>query len=135
MATKKAGMSADHKEALAKGRVEGRTVRAYLEALESARPKRGRKRTKDSIQRRLDRIEGELATADKLKELQLRQERLDLSQELENMDSGIQLSDLEEEFVKVAQDYAERKGISYVAFRDSGVPASVLKRAGIARTA
>ncbi len=128
-------MSADHKEALAKGRVEGRTVRAYLEALESARPKRGRKRTKDSIQRRLDRIEGELATADKLKELQLRQERLDLSQELENMDSGIQLSDLEEEFVKVAQDYAERKGISYVAFRDSGVPASVLKRAGIARTA
>ncbi len=127
-------MSADHKEALAKGRIEGRTVRAYLEALESSRPKRGRKRTPESIKRRLERIEGELATADKLKELQLRQERLDLSQELENMDSGIQLTDLEGEFVKVARDYAERKGISYVAFRDSGVPAAVLKRAGIARS-
>lgn len=133
MATKKSGMSADHKEALAKGRIEGRTVRAYLEALESSKPKRGRKRTKESIQRRLERIELELGSADKLKELQLRQERLDLSSELDGMDTGIQLSDLEDEFVKVARDYASRKGISYVAFRDSGVPASVLKRAGISR--
>ena len=133
MAKKKQGMSADHREALAKGRIEGRTVRAYLEALESNRPKRGRKRTPESIKRSLERIEGELATADKLKELQLRQERIDLNQELENMNSGPKLTDLEGEFVKVARDYAERKGISYTAFRDSGVPAAVLKRAGITR--
>ena len=36
-------MSADHKAALAKGREEGRIVRRYLEALESNRPRRGRK--------------------------------------------------------------------------------------------
>lgn len=134
MASKKSEMSSDHKEALARGRTESRTVGNYLEALESSKPKRGRKRTAESIQRRLDKIQVELESADKLRELQLRQERLDLNAELEGMDSGVQLTDLEDEFVKVARDYAERKGISYVAFRDSGVPAAVLKRAGISRS-
>jgi uncharacterized protein YicC (UPF0701 family) len=110
-------------------------VRAYLEALESSRPKRGRKRTKDSIARRLERIEVELEEADPLKRLQLAQERLDLSEELEHMDSGIDMSQLENEFTKVAKGYAERKGITYAAFREIGVPAAVLKKAGISRAA
>ena len=128
-------MSDDHKAALAVGRAEGRSVRAYLEALESTRPKRGRKRTKESIGTRLDKIETELETADALKRLQLTQERLDLSAELENMDSGVDLAELEAEFERVAKGYAARKGISYAAFRQLGVPAAVLKRAGITRGA
>ncbi len=135
MAAKKAQMTEEHKQALAVGRAEGRMVRAYLEALESSRPKRGRKRTKDSIGRRLERITIELESADPLKRLQLTQEQLDLSDELEGMDSGINLADLENDFVKVAQGYAERKGITYAAFRQIGVPAAVLKRAGISRAA
>lgn len=131
--TKKAPMSKDHKEALAIGRAEGRSVRAYLEALESSRPKRGRKRTKESIGNRLGKIETELETADALKRLQLTQEQLDLSEELENMDSGVDITDLENEFARVAKGYAARKGISYAAFRQLGVPAAVLKRAGIGR--
>jgi uncharacterized protein YicC (UPF0701 family) len=128
-------MSDDHKAALAVGRAEGRSVRAYLEALESSRPKRGRKRTKESIGARLDKIDAELESADALKRLQLTQERLDLTAELENMDSGIDLAELEAEFERVAEGYAERKGISYAAFRQLGVPAAVLKRAGITRSA
>lgn len=128
-------MSKDHKEALAVGRAEGRSVRAYLEALESSRPKRGRKRTKDSIGNRLERIEDELETADALKRLQLTQEQLDLAEELANMDNGIDISELESEFTRVAKGYAERKGISYAAFRQIGVPAAVLKKAGISRAA
>lgn len=135
MAAKKAQMTQEHKEALAVGRAEGRMVRAYLEALESSRPKRGRKRTKESIGSRLERISSELEAADPLKRLQLTQEQIDLSQELESMDSGVNLTDLENDFVKVAQGYAERKGITYAAFRQIGVPASVLKRAGISRAA
>ena len=42
-------MSNEHKQALAEGREQGRGVRLYLEALEKNRPKRGRKRTSDSI--------------------------------------------------------------------------------------
>lgn len=131
--TKKSRMSDDHKEALAIGRAEGRSVRAYLEALESSRPKRGRKRTKESISSRLERIDVEMADADALKRLQLTQERLDLTEELANMDRGIDLGDLEAEFTRVARGYAARKGISYAAFRQIGVPASVLKDAGISR--
>jgi hypothetical protein len=126
-------MSDDHKEALAEGRRLGRSVRAYLEALESNKPKRGRKRTSDSVSRRLERLESELETADALRRLQLIQERIDLLQELEHLGSGSDLSSLEADFIKAAKPYAERKKISYAAFRELGVDAAVLKRAGISR--
>ncbi|MEM8926117.1 MAG: hypothetical protein AAGD35_21635 [Actinomycetota bacterium] len=128
-------MSKDHKEALAIGRAEGRSVRAYLEALESSKPKRGRKRTKESIAARLERLEEEIVDADPLRRLQLAQERLDLNDELATMDTGIDIAELEAEFTRVAKGYAERKGITYAAFRQIGVPAAVLKKAGISRAA
>lgn len=126
-------MTPEHKAAMEQGRAEGRAVRDYLEALRSSKPKRGRKRTPDSIRKRLDQIEQELAQASAIAELQLVQERRDLTTELESMDSGVDLTELEQAFVGVAKSYAERKGISYGSWRDVGVPAAVLKRAGIAR--
>jgi hypothetical protein len=126
-------MSDEHKAALAEGRNQGRSVRQYLEALELHRPKRGRKRTKESMQKRLDRIEVELAEADQLKRLQLTQERLDLTAELEAVGTKVDLSALEEEFVKAAAAYSSRKGISYAAWRELGVEPAVLKRAGVGR--
>lgn len=127
-------MSDEHKAALAVGREESRAVRRYLEALEAHRPKRGRKRTADSIKRRLDRIEVELATADPLKALQLRQERKDLTEEIATVDQKIDLAALEQEFVRAAKGYSERKGISYGVWREAGVDAAVLKKAGVSRT-
>jgi hypothetical protein len=127
-------MSDEHKAALAEGRNQGRAVRRYLEALDRHRPKRGRKRTRDSIQRRLGRIEEELAAADPLKRLQLIQERLDLTTELEGFDTQVDLTGLEEDFVKAASEYSTRKGISYAAWRELGVEPAVLKRAGIKRS-
>ena len=59
-------MSDEHKAALAEGRNQGRAVRRYLEALESHKPKRGRKRTAESIQKRLTRIDLEMERADDL---------------------------------------------------------------------
>ena len=126
-------MSAEHKEALAAGRREGHAVRAYLEAIDANRPKRGRRRTRDSIGKRLQAIDNELATADKLKALLLRQERRDLQAELSTMEATVDLSALENEFVTAAKSYGERKGISYVVWRESGVSAEVLRRAGIPR--
>ena len=128
-------MSSDHKEALALGRAEGRAVRTYLEALESNRPKRGRKRTKESITARLEALSGEIGSADPLKRLQLTQEEIDLTDELARLGQGVDLTELEDEFARVAKGYADRKGISYTAFRQVGVPASVLKAAGITRSA
>jgi hypothetical protein len=116
------------------GRAEGRVVRDYLEALRSVKPKRGRKRTAESIKRRLAEIDQELAEASAIMELQLVQERRDLTAELESMDTGADLDALEAAFVGVAKSYGERKGISYASWREVGVPAATLKRAGVSRS-
>jgi hypothetical protein len=136
MATKRTRtpMSDEHKAALAEGRNQGRSVRRYLEALDTHRPKRGRKRTPESMQKRLAKIDAELAAADPLRRLQLIQERIDLHTELETAGAKIDLSALEQEFVDAAKAYSERKHISYAAWRELGVEASVLKRAGISRS-
>jgi hypothetical protein len=131
---KKSPMSAAHKAALAKGREEGRVVRRYLEALESTKPRRGRKRTPDSIRRRLNAIESKLASADPLSRLHLVEERQRLESELSHSGDKVDLGALEKAFVKVARPYGERKGISYSAWRTVGVSASVLQQAKIPRT-
>ena len=132
--TQRSPMSDEHKAALAEGRNQGRAVRRYLEALEAHKPRRGRKRTPESIQKRLAKIESELENADALKRLQLIQERLDLTSELESVEAKVDLSELEQGFVDAAKPYSERKGISYAAWRELGVDAAVLKRAGISRS-
>ena len=126
-------MSDQHKAALAEGRSQGRAVRNYLEALEATKPKRGRKRTPDSIKKRLDAIDAAINESDKLTELKLRQERLNLERELEAGGVAIDLSALEGEFVAVANAYGARQGITYQVWRDTGVPAAVLRQAGIGR--
>ena len=134
MATKTSSMSDEHKQALAQGRMESKIVRDYLEALRSAKPKRGRKRSPESIQKRLAKIETELASADPLTELLLLQERRDLQDEAESLGSGDDLASAEEAFVKVARTYSERRHISYATWREVGVEAAVLKRAGVPRS-
>jgi len=131
---KRTPMSNEHKAALAEGRNQGRAVRRYLEALEAHKPKRGRKRTPESMQKRLARIDVELEAADPLKRLQLIQERLDLTAELDAAGTKVDLTGLEKDFVAAAKAYSARKGISYAAWRELGVEPVVLKRAGISRS-
>lgn len=126
-------MTDDHKAALAEGRTQGRAVRNYLEALEAHKPKRGRKRTPESMQKQLDRIEVEIPEADPLQRLQLIQKRIDLQAELEASGETVDLTGLEAGFVAAAKGYGERKGISYEAWRQLGVPAAALRAAGISR--
>ncbi len=126
-------MSDAHKEALAEGREQGRAVRRYLEALEANKPRRGRKRTPEGIQRRLAAIEERLASADALSRLHLAQERMDLENELASSSEGVDLGALEAAFVKAAGPYSQRKGIGYEAWRAAGVEPRVLKAAGIGR--
>lgn len=126
-------MSDEHKAALAEGRMQSKAVRQYLEALEAHRPKRGRKRTPDSIKKRLDALDGLIESADPLKRLQLIQERMDLSNELAAMDNKPDLTALEKGFTSSAKAYGQRKGITYAAWRELGVDPSTLKAAGITR--
>ena len=128
-------MSAAHKAALARGREQANAVRAYLDALEAHRPKRGRKRTPQSITRRIAAIDAQYETAGALKALQLLQERKNLEAELTAMerDSGSDLDRLRRAFVKHARAYGQAKGIQPETWREIGVPPDVLREAGITR--
>ncbi|MEM7142972.1 MAG: hypothetical protein AAF548_18250 [Actinomycetota bacterium] len=128
-------MTDEHKAALAEGRAQGRAVRGYLEALEAHKPKRGRKRTPDSMRTRLATIESTIDAADPMARLAMVQERLDLEAALVAAETTVDLSALEDGFVAAASGYGARKGISYAAWREVGVPAAILKRAGISRGA
>ena len=123
----------DHKAAMAEGRTQSRAVSAYLEALDNHRPKRGRKRTRESVDRRLAAIDKDLSSANPIKRLSMIQERLDLLKEKEGMAVAVDISGFEADFVAAAKPYSDRKGISHAAWKELGVPAHVLKRAGISR--
>lgn len=130
---KKRGMTAEHKEALATGRSEGRAVRDYLDALEAHKPKRGRKRTADTVASRIAALEAAIDDANPLDRLHYHQELADLRAELESMTVESNLDELEQGFVAAAAGYSERKGISYDTWRKMGITPTVLRAAGISR--
>jgi hypothetical protein len=132
--TKKRSMSAEHKAALAEGRNLSRSVNRYLEALEAHKPKRGRKRTSESVKRQLGSVQDQLKTASGARRLELIQQRRSLEVETAAMQLGApDISALEKEFVRSAKGYSQRKGITYGAWREFGVPPEVLRKAGITR--
>lgn len=128
-------VSEEQKQAMAAGRADGRIVKRYLEALEDHRPRRGRKRTPESIKKKLADIDESIAAADPLRRVGLVQQRMDLEAELARLDNTVDISSLERDFAQVAKGYSERKGISYAAWREVGVPTEVLKDSGISRSA
>jgi hypothetical protein len=131
---KKRIVTDEHKGAMAMGRNQSRLIGRYLEALDAHKPKRGRKRTTDTIDRRLAAIDDEMESARSLQRLNLIQERRDLMAERETLGGNLpDISELEDEFVSTAKGYGERKGISYATWRELGVPSAVLKKAGISR--
>ncbi len=110
-------------------------MRNYLEALEAHKPKRGRKRTPDSMNKRLAKIDAEYArgrsaqaaaTGPGAARSPARAEQLRATRSISARS--------QKEFVEAAaKAYGERKGITYAAWREVGVPDAVLKTAGITR--
>ena len=131
MAAKKSSMTNAHKQALANGRAEGRIIREYLEIVEATKPRRGRKRTPESITKRLSVINSEMKTADPVTKVRLTQERLNLRSELAGMKSKTEVAAAEQKFVKVAKKFSDRNDITFDAWREVGVSPGVLKKAGI----
>lgn len=125
-------MSEAHKASLARGRSEGRVVRNYLEAI-AAGPKRRRARSAASIEARIAEIAADLECADAIERLRLVQERRDLRHELATNAPEVDIAALEAAFVDVGASYSQRHGISYESWREVGVPATTLRRAGVSR--
>lgn len=130
-------MTQAHKEALAAGRNRTRIVRAYLDALEKNPTRRGPRRTLEKVRRELAEVANAMVEADTLQRLELVQKRITLQKEVADMEKATDISALEAEFIGVARDYSESKNpaISHEAWRAMGVPARVLKAAGITESA
>lgn len=136
MAAKKRAVSDSHKAAMASGRQAARAVNAYLTALDEVRPKRGRKVSKDDLEKRLAAAIAEAETASGTGKLLALQTVEDLEQRLRGLaeSAGENIAELEAGFVELAKSYADSKGVSYSTWRKVGVPAELLKRAGISRS-
>jgi hypothetical protein len=104
--------SPEHREAIASARHEATVIRDYMIALSEVKPKRGRKRTKETVQDQLQAIATKMNSANAYDRFLLIAERRELEKELASFDvEVVDLSVLEEAFVSVAKGYAERKGI------------------------
>ena len=117
-------------------KTEVAAVRDYLKALEQNAPRRGRRRTPESVERQLAVLEGEMEGASVTKRLDLIQQRIDLEADLETLQQAgsVDLSVLEAGFATHAAAYGGRRGISYAAWREVGVSSATLKSAGIRRS-
>ncbi|MDX1690995.1 MAG: hypothetical protein R3290_08240 [Acidimicrobiia bacterium] len=125
-------MSEEHKAALAQGRREARAIKGYLKAVSNRKP--GRPPSPDRLKQKIADLTAKIEEeTDPLKTVEYRQARIDAEQDLERLEAQADLEELEEGFVEVAKSFSERKGITYAAWREQGVPASVLKEAGIKR--
>ena len=128
-------LSASHKRALAEGRTLSATVDRYLSSVNTPK-RRGRKVTRATLQQRLDDARTRSKTAIGVEKVLAAQEVRDLQARIASIDAagGADPAALEAAFVKIAKQFGENRGIGYSAWREAGVPATVLKRAGIART-
>lgn len=125
-------MTQSHKDALKDGRERGQIVRRYLNAIESAKPRRGRPITPEGLRKSIEKIDANLATEkDPLRKLDLVQSKIKKQKDLEEFESPIDMVALENEFVRVAKDYNDSKELSPEAWLELGVPRDVLRRAGI----
>jgi hypothetical protein len=126
-------MSEEHKAALAQGRKESRAIKAYLEALEARRP--GRPVSKESLSKRMDKVNRKLEETDNpLESVELIQSKLDIEKAMSEIENAVDIETLEAGFIEHARSYSDRKGVSYTAWREFGVPAKVLRSAGIKET-
>jgi hypothetical protein len=129
------GLSASHKRALSEGRRMSATVDRYLAAVTTPK-RRGRKVPQAVLVERLAAAQVRAKTATGVERVLVAQEVRDLSARIAGLTSAgdTDLKESEHAFVRIAKDFGERRGIGYGAWRDAGVPAAVLKRAGVART-
>lgn len=126
-------MSKEHKAALARGRKEARAVKAYLTAI-NARSS-GRQSSKETLKSRLEKVNQKIGdTDDPLKTVDLLQSKLDIEKALSSAQEGDDFDAVEADFIKNVKSYSERKGITYTAWREFGVPARTLREAGVPET-
>ncbi len=108
-------------------------MRHYLEALRTD-GRRGRPIDRQSLQAKIERLQSQINDEpNAARRVELIQQRLDAERRLTGLEESTDRESLERDFIEVAKSYSERRGITYTAWREVGMPAAVLKEAGITR--
>lgn len=124
----------EHRDAMTRGRQQASAVRAYLDSISESKG-RGRRLSSEELAAKLEDVSKQLdASDDSLERLQLLQRRREVLQQMEQAQGADEHEARERRFVEVAAEYAERRGVDYRTWREYGVPASVLREAGITRS-
>lgn len=121
-------LTESHKEALVQGRREARIVRSFLATLRDDRKARNRAEFKERLADLTSRLN---ETEDALERLMLIKERQDLVDRFDADEDDPEKEEAEDQFVQVAAEYSERKGIPRSAWEEIGVPGEILDRAGM----
>ena len=116
-------MTEEIKQKVQEGMAEGRAIRAYLALVQSDgfRIRGPRAKTAEQLQEQI------ANTTDPIERLKLRPQ-LRAAVEIEMTEA-----DLVKNFVEHCGSFSLKHGITYADWREEGVPASVLKEAGISR--
>jgi hypothetical protein len=99
---------------------------AYLTALRAPKVPARSRTTLEKRRAQIEQWIGEEPSP--IREVELRQQRLDIDAQLAQIDQAARLPELEKAFVKVAASWAKRSRISAAALREVGVPAHVLTK-------
>jgi hypothetical protein len=127
--------SNDREKPLQAERMGSAVVDAYLKAIR--RPKRrGRPVSVSELEARRRRALSEAESSEGIARLKNLQTVADLNDRIDAATNGGEpdLEALEDAFVDVAFRYSEKHGIAYSTWREAGVPAAALRRAGIRQT-
>ena len=128
-------VTADQKQAMQRGRRDAAAVDAYLKALRIPK-RRGRPISIDELETRRAKALADAETSEGIARLKSLQAAADLEARIEQASerAEIDIDALAEAFVAVASRYSSQHGITYTTWREAGVPAAVLKQAGIRQT-
>lgn len=124
----------DEKQRMADGRSNTRIVDRYLRDLATGKyHRRGpRKTDPDVIQAELAELDAKIATSlPGVEKLVLIEDRKKLRQTLAGRAENQAFDELENKFIDIAKLFSDSRGISYESWREMGVPARVLIKAGI----
>lgn len=121
-------MSPEHKKNLLAGRARAQIVKKYLDALPEMQAA-GRLGPRE-LKRRIAAADDAIEEASGVARLEAIQEKKDLTRQLNALEDDT-FGELEREFVGIAREYGDAKGIEYESWREFGVAAKVLRQAGI----
>lgn len=112
-----------------------KTVDEYLRLINMPK-RRGRKVSVTTLRSRLADAQKRRQTERGVGRVLAEQQARDLTAQINRLaaeGNGVSIKDAEAAFVKVAPRFSKARNISYGAWRDAGVSAAVLKKAGINR--